>query len=127
MSGAALPYHQRPIDATPVHTEELPPTPQRDRSIPAQAWVEAPAGLLHLGDDIGSPDARYLRRIDRWLLWRAGPATNGDARYVAIDAADLARQHTFRLYPDGTGDGIGPSGTAHGRFRTWKEDLRDHA
>jgi len=32
----------------------------------------------------------------------------------------------FRLFPDGTGDGVGPSGRAHSRFRTWKEDLRDH-
>jgi hypothetical protein len=30
---------------------------------------------------------------------------------------------TFRLFPDGTGDGVGPSGQRHTRFRTWKEDL----
>ncbi len=127
MSGAAKPYYERPVDLSPVHTEELPPTPQRDRSIPAQAWVEAPPELLHLGDDIGGPDGRYLRRIQRWLLWRAGPATHGDARYLAIDAADLTRQHGFRLYPDGSGLGTGPGGGTHTRFRTWKEDLRDHS
>ena len=33
---------------------------------------------------------------------------------------------TFRLHPDGTGSGAGPSGTVHDRFRAWKEDLRDH-
>ncbi len=33
---------------------------------------------------------------------------------------------TFRLFADGTGTGVGPSGTTHTRFRTWKEDLRDH-
>jgi hypothetical protein len=27
--------------------------------------------------------------------------------------------------PDGSADGIGPSGTRHDRFRSWKEDLRD--
>ncbi len=67
----------------------------------------------------------YKRRIGRWLLWRAGPASRADARYLAVDADDLRRQHTFRLYPDGTGDGLGPSGHRHTRFRTWKEDLRD--
>lgn len=127
MTGAPLPYYDRPIDPTLVHTDQLPLTPQRDRSIPAQAWVEAPDHLRHLGDDIGGPEARYIRRIERWLLWRAGPATHADTRYVAIDAADLSRHHTFRLHPDGSGEGDGPSGTTHDRFRTWKEDLRDHA
>lgn len=126
-SGAALPYHQRPLDSSPVHTAELPLTPLRDRSIPAGAWLEAPQALLHLGDDLGEPEARYIRRIERWLLWRAGPATHGDTRYLAIDAADLTRDHTFRLYPSGEGEGTGPSGAAHTRFRTWKEDLRDHS
>ena len=123
----ALPYNQRPVDATPVHTADLPPTPQRDRNIPARAWVEAPDELLHLGDDIGLPpgDADYKRRIGRWLLWRAGPATGADARYLAVAADDLAAQFTFRLFPDGSGDGAGPSGRRHTRFRTWKEDLRD--
>jgi hypothetical protein len=126
VTGAALPYHQRPRDPSPVHTGELPLTPQRDRSIPAPAWFEAPDALLHLGDDIGGPEARYLRRIGGWLLWRAGPATHGDARYAAIDSADVNRHYTFRLLADGSGEGTGPGGMAHDRFRTWKEDLRDH-
>jgi hypothetical protein len=124
---AALPYDRRPSDLTPRHTEELPLTPQRDRNIPAQAWLEAPAALLHLGDDIGGPEVQYKRRIGRWLLWRAGPANHADARYAAIDASDLDNQLTYRLYPDGSGEGIGPAGTTHDRFRTWKEDLRDHS
>jgi hypothetical protein len=33
---------------------------------------------------------------------------------------------TLRLFPDGTADGVGPSGERHERFRAWKEDLRDH-
>jgi hypothetical protein len=122
----ALPYHQRPTDATSLHTEDLPATPQRDRNIPARAWVEAPDTLRRLGDDIGGPEADYKRRIGRWLLWRAGPATHADARYLAVAADDLATQFSFRLYPDGTGDGVGPSGARHQRFRTWKEDLRDN-
>jgi hypothetical protein len=122
----ALPYDQRPIDDSPVHTIELPETPQRDRNIPARAWVEAPESLGRLGDDIGGPEAQYKRRIGRWLLWRAGPATKADARYLAVAADDIGVQYTFRLYPDGSGDGVGPSGESHRRFRTWKEDLRDH-
>jgi hypothetical protein len=125
VSGPALPADERPIDPTPVHTDELPATPIRDRNIPAGAWVEAPPELLVLGDDIGTPVATYKRRIGRWLLWRSGPASRANARYLAVDADDLRRQHTFTLHPDGSGEGVGPSGTTHDRFRTWKEDLRD--
>jgi hypothetical protein len=117
----------RPVDATPLHTVELPPTPVRDRTIPAWAWVEAPKTLRTLGDDLpGQPAGTYKRRIGRWLLWRAGPAVKADARYLAVAADDLTRSFTFRLWPDGRGEGVGPSGTTHARFRTWKEDLRDH-
>lgn len=121
-----LPADQRPVDPTPIHTEDLPPTPVRDRTIPASAWIEAPDVLRNLGDDLGIPDAAYKRRIGPWLLWRAGPAAKADARYLAIDAQDLRRHHTYRLLADGSGEGIGPSGTVHHRFRSWKEDLRDH-
>ena len=123
MTGPALPSHERPLDHTPVHTEDLPPTPIRDRNIPATAWVEAPDVLLHLGDDIGGPVATYKRRIGDWLLWRAGPASRADARYLAVRADDLAVHHTFRLFPDGAGEGQGPDGASHTRFRQWKESL----
>jgi len=122
---SALPADERPIDPTPVHTADLPLTPIRDRNIPAGAWVEAPDTLLRLGDDIGEPDITYKRRIGPWLLWRAGPAVKADARYWVGHVDDLDRQYTFRLFPDGTGSGVGPSGAEHQRFRTWKEDLRD--
>src|SRR2546421_261948 len=69
-----LRYDERPEDDTPLHTDDLPATPQRDRNIPARAWIEAPDELVHLGDDIGGDEARYKRRIGRWLLWRSGPA-----------------------------------------------------
>lgn len=105
----------------------MPPTPQRDRTIPATAWVEAPPALLALGDDIGSPVVAYKRRIGPWLLWRAGPATKADARYMALAADDPTQQWTFRLHPDGTGSGDGPDGVRHARFRQWKEALRDVA
>ena len=119
-------YDERPIDATPVHTAELPPTPIRDRNIPATAWVEAPDSLLNLGNDLpGAPVAEYKRRIGDWILWRAGPAKGGDARYWAALPHALGTPYTLRLHPDGSADGIGPSGTRHDRFRAWKEDLRD--
>ena len=119
-------YDERPIDDTPVHTADLPPTPIRDRNIPATAWVEAPESLLDLGADLpGTPVAEYKRRIGVWLLWRAGPAKGGDARYWAAPADDLGASVTLRLYPDGSADGTGPSGIRHARFRTWKEDLLD--
>ena len=122
----SLRYDERPADHTPVHTAELPPTPVRDRNIPATAWVEAPPELLALGDDLpGRPVAEYKRRIGPWLLWRAGPASGGDARYWAGRADDTAVSYRLRLYPDGRADGAGPSGTVHERFRAWKEDLRD--
>jgi hypothetical protein len=80
--------------------------------------------LIALGDDLpGHPEAEYKRRIGPWLLWRAGPAAGGDARYWAADAGDLTRQRTFRLFPDGSGDGVAVSGTRQTRFRAWKEDL----
>jgi hypothetical protein len=122
----ALPADERPFDETTVHTADLPPTPIRDRNIPARAWVEAPDELLHLGDDIGHPDIAYKRRIGPWLLWRAGPAVKADARYWAGHVDDLTRTFTFRLFADGAGEGIGPGGETHDRFRAWKEDLRDH-
>lgn len=123
-SGPALPADQRPLDHTPVHTTDLPPTPIRDRNVPATAWVEAPDALLTLGEDLpATPVATYKRRIGPWLLWRSGPASKGDARYLAVDSTDLDRSIPFRLFPDGSGDGHGPSGAHHVRFRTWKEDL----
>ena len=124
---AALPADERPVDPTPVHTDDLPLTPTRDRQIPATAWIEAPPELLALGDDLGRPLVAYKRRIGPWLLWRAGPAARADSRYLAIDHRDLGRQFRYRLHPDGSGRGAGPSGETHERFRTWKEDLRDHA
>lgn len=115
----------RPLVETDHHTDDLPPTPQRDRTIPAERWVEAPPELLDLGRDIGEPVVAYKRRIGRWLLWRAGPAVKADARYMALAADDLRQQYTFRLLPDGTGEGLGPDGVTYTRFRSWKEALRD--
>ncbi|MGB8858699.1 MAG: hypothetical protein WCC60_05560 [Ilumatobacteraceae bacterium] len=126
MAGEPLRYDLRPLDRTPLHTADLPDTPTRDRSIVASAWVEAPPELLALGHDLtGRPEAEFKRRIGRWLLWRAGPAV-GDARYLAVAEDDVALQHAYRLRREdrGTnGEGAGPSGATHHRFRAWKEDL----
>lgn len=121
-----LPADQRPVDPTPVHTDDLPPTPTRDRNIPAEAWVEAPEALQRLGDDIDQELVAYKREIEGWLLWRAGPARGERARYMAVARRDPSRHHQFDLRPDGTGEGAGPGGTTHTSFRSWKEALRDH-
>jgi hypothetical protein len=121
----SLPRSERPLDETPLHTAELPATPTRDRNIPATAWVEATSEILGLGSDLdGRPPTLFIRRIGPWLLWRAGPPVDGDTRYGALHE-HTGTLHTFRLRADGTGEGAGPT-SRHDRFRTWKEDLRDH-
>lgn len=73
------------------------------------------------------PLAEYRRRIGPWILWRAGPATKANAYYWVAHEDDLTRIYTLRLYPDGTADGVGPSGARHAKFRAWKEDLGVHS
>jgi hypothetical protein len=121
----ATPAEDRPPIERDVHTEELPPLPQRDSLIPATRWIEAPDALRALGADLGIELVAYKRRIGRFLLWRAGPAVKAHARYMALADEDLAERYTFELLPDGSGHGLGPDGVDHARFRTWKEALRD--
>ena len=119
------PAEERPPTDRDWTTAELPDTPQRDFLIPAERWIEAPAALRTLGLDFGIDLVAYKRRINRYLLWRAGPAVKANARYMAIASDDLGEQWTFQLGPDGTGEGLGPDGVMHKRFREWKEALRD--
>lgn len=119
------PAEQRPITDRHWHTSELPATPQRDFLIPATHWIEAPGELVELGADLGIELVAYKRRIGRYLLWRAGPARRADARYMALAVDDLHERWLFRLFADGSGEGVGPDGERHVRFRTWKEALRD--
>ncbi len=112
----------RPFTGRRFHTDELPATPQRDYRIPASGWIEAPAEVRSLGDDLDEP-VEYKRRIHGWLLWRAGPPV-GTARYLAV-SPDGTRLHRFDLHGK-SGRGRGPDGREHTRFRTWKESLRDH-
>jgi hypothetical protein len=118
-----VPAEQRPPTDRDWTTAELPETPQRSFLIPATRWVDAPPELLRLGADIAADLVAYKRRIGRYLLWRAGPARGADARYLAIAADDLGRRFEFRLFPDGSGSGVGADGVQHSRFRTWKESL----
>jgi hypothetical protein len=120
----ATPAEHRPSVDHDVHTDELPALPQRHSRIPVQRWPEAPALIRQLGDDLAA-EPGYLRRIGRYLLWRAGPAVGADARYGAVAADDLGEAWTFRLHADGSGEGLGPDGVVHHRFRTWKGALRD--
>jgi hypothetical protein len=120
----ATPAEDRPAVEHDVHTEDLPALPQRDSRIPVSRWPEAPPAVRDLGADLGA-EAGYIRRIGRYLLWRAGPAVGADARYGAVAADDLTDSWTFRLAADGSGEGIGPDGVTHTRFRSWKESLRD--
>jgi len=119
------PAEDRPPTERDWHTDELPALPQRDFLIPATRWCEAPPELVNLGADFGVALVAFKRRIGRYLLWRAGPAVKADARYMAIDADDLTRHCTFRLFADGHGEGSGPDGARYERFRSWKEALRD--
>jgi len=121
----ATPAEDRPPTDRDWHTDELPALPQRDFLIPATRWHEAPPELVALGADFGVDLVAFKRRIGRYLLWRAGPAVKADARYMAVDADDLGRMFTYRLFADGSGAGAGPDGQDHTRFRTWKEALRD--
>jgi hypothetical protein len=120
----ATPAEDRPAVEHDVHTEDLPALPQRDSRIPVSRWPEAPPAVRDLGADLGA-EAGYIRRIGRYLLWRAGPAVGAEARYGAVAADDLTDSWTFGLAADGSGEGIGPDGVTHTRFRSWKESLRD--
>ena len=122
----ATPAEQRRLVAHDVHTDELPDLPQRDSRIVASRWIEAPAGIRSLGADFGE-EAGYVRRIGRYLLWRAGPAVHADARYGAVRFDDLSVLLTFRLLPDGRGEGVGADGESHTRGRRGKHSLLESA
>jgi hypothetical protein len=119
--GAMATAEERPIDTTLVHTVGLPPTPQRDRNIPATAWVEAPAELLALGVDIDQPSSRTSAASAAGCSG-AQARGEGRTRYMAIDADDLAALHVPPV-PDGHGEGTGPTRRLRA-FRTWKEAAR---
>ena len=121
----------------------VPPAARRPHPGPhRRPAADADPGPHHPGHGVDrgarrrcSPSATTSRRgpsplqaPDRALAAVAGRArprrpTPGTGPAASTTSADAC---TFRLHPDGTGEGTGPSGAAHDRFRTWKEDLRDH-
>ena len=121
----ALRYDQRPADRTPDPHRR--PSAHADRAIatssPRRGWKRHESCSCSAPTCQTSPRPSTSDGSEHWLLWRAGPAAGGDARYWACRSDDLTAQHTFRLYPDATGDGSGPSGRRHAKFRPWKEDL----
>src|SRR2546430_13326839 len=62
----------RPLVEVDHHTADLPELPQRDRTIPAERWIEAPPELRALGADIGEPVVVYKRRIGGAAPWAGG-------------------------------------------------------
>ena len=87
--------------------------------IPATRWVEAPAELRALGADLGHELVAYIRRIGRFLLWRAGPAAAPTRATSPSPPTTSTEQYTYRLFPDGTAragpDGQRTPGSARGR------------
>ena len=121
----SVPTEDRPPVEHDVHTEDLPPLPQRESMIPVTRWIEAPDAVRHLGATIDVELVAYIRTIHGYLLWRAGRAAGEPARYCAVRSTDLEERWFFHLDADGNGTGTGPDGVEHTRFRTWKESLRD--
>ena len=112
--GGALPYDQRPDDHTRVHTADLPATPLRDRSIPATAWVEAPADLRGLGDRVrwefllGLSVAIDEHRRTRISELRRVVSLIGQRKVASIAELDMAgvRTQGVRLFVVWTQDGL---------------------
>ena len=75
--------------------------------------------LDELGCSAFLPDAAATHRCVDKLAMADFLAERG------LAADDLERRFTFRLFPDGRGEGTGPDATTHTRFRSWKEALRD--
>ena len=108
------PAEARPPTDRDWHTDELPPTPQRDFLIPAERWVEAPAELRSSGAISGSSwwrtsggsgaascGARARRRGPTRATWRSRPTTStsgGRSACLPTDPAP-ASAPTVRPHP----------------------------
>ena len=113
----ALRYDQRPADHTPIHTDALPATPT---ARPQHRRLGVDRGARRTADT-GRRPARTIPRPNTsggsatgccgvpGRLPAATPATGQAAATISTE------QHTFRLFPDDTGDGLGPSGRRHAR------------
>ena len=93
-----IPADMRPMVTEPFHTAELPPTPQRDRSLPAQLWIEAPPELKILRGEIAHQVAAENQRATANPASSAWLATLG----VAPAALDAAKDGKFYRPEDDT-------------------------
>ena len=126
--GGMTTAEDRPIDPTPVHTVDLPATPQRDRTIPATAWIEAPAALL---DSRARPRsrARRVQAPDRAVVALARRSRGEGERALRRARGRRSRASSS---PSGcirraTVKASVPTASCTTRFRAWKEALRDTA
>ena len=109
MVTGALRDDERPDDDTPVHTPNCRPrrrattTSRRPRG-----WRRPPNCWRWARTPPTRPVADYKRRIGPWLLWRARPATGGDARYWAALADDFAVATRSACSSTARGAGSGP-------------------
>ena len=105
-------YDERPVDDTPVHTADLPPTPVRDRNIPATAWVEAPADLLALGADLPGHAGRRVQAAHRAVAAVAGRTGVRRRRPLLGRASPTTPPSPTRCActPTARAEGAGPSG-----------------
>ena len=125
LASVALRYDERPDDDTPVSTDDLPADAHPRSQHPGDgvaggAGVAAGASATTCRD---APVAAVQAADPRVAPVAGRPGRGGDARYWAARADALDDPVTFRLFPDGNGDGRGPDGSHHTRFRTWKESL----
>ena len=121
-----------PPTSAPSTPPPCTPTPCRPPRSATATSPPAPGSRRRRPSCTAAPTCREPRRRCTSAASAAGccgapgPPTTADARYVAVDAGDLEVAYSYRLFPDGSGTGTGPSGATHDRFRSWKEDLRDH-
>ena len=121
----ALRYDERPYDETPVHTEDLPATPVRDRNIPPRPGSRRPPSCGRWATTCRAPMADYKRRIGPVAAVAGRP---GDRRRRPLlggpEPTTWRSTYTFRLFPSGDGAGAAraarPPASAPGR------KTRDH-
>ena len=110
------PADERPVDPTPVHTADLPahahPRPQHPGRRPGSR--RPPSCCTSATTSGDSAVIAYKRRIGP-MAALAGRAGQPGRRPLPgrRRPTTSAAQHTFRLYPDGHGEGVGPSGPTH--------------
>ena len=116
---------ERPVDATPLHTDDCRPrhsatggfprlrgSKRRGRCSTSVPTSTSRSSTTSGGSARGCCGVRVRHRAATRATSRSGPTI-------------WVTTWTFRVFPDGSGEGEGPDGVVHHRFRTWKEALRD--